>query len=68
MSEQNQRNNWPHKISPEISEEMLRVPIPVIAPPVRMDRAAPKDVYGERASAEFYRDTKDAIGVGDKLK
>jgi hypothetical protein len=29
MSEQNQRNNWPQKISPEVPEEILRVPIPV---------------------------------------
>ena len=32
MSEQNRRNNRPHKISAEVPEEMLRVPIPVIAP------------------------------------
>ena len=32
MSEQNQRNNWPHKLSPEVPGTMLRVPIPVIAP------------------------------------
>jgi hypothetical protein len=29
MSEQNQRNKWSHKISAEVPEEMLRVPIPV---------------------------------------
>jgi hypothetical protein len=32
MSDQHQRNNWPKTISPEVPEEMLRVPIPVIAP------------------------------------
>jgi hypothetical protein len=32
MSEQHQRNNSPQQISPEVPEEMLRVPIPVIAP------------------------------------
>jgi hypothetical protein len=32
MSEQNRRNNWPQTISPEVPEEMLRVPISVIAP------------------------------------
>ena len=32
MSEQNQCNNWPQKLSPEVPEEMLRMSIPVIAP------------------------------------
>jgi hypothetical protein len=31
MSEQNRRINWPHEIAPEVPEEMLRMPIPVIA-------------------------------------
>jgi hypothetical protein len=51
MSEQNRCNNWTHKISPEVPEEMLRMSIPVIAP-----------------ALVWIRDTKDAIGVGDKLK
>jgi len=29
MSEQNRHINWPQTISPEVPEEMLRVPIPV---------------------------------------
>lgn len=32
MSEQNRRNNLPQKISPEVPEKMLRVPISIIAP------------------------------------
>ena len=32
MSEQHQHHNWPHRISPEIHEEKLRMNIPVIAP------------------------------------
>jgi hypothetical protein len=26
------------------------------------------DVCGERTSADFFRDTKDAIGAGDKIE
>jgi hypothetical protein len=32
MSEQNRHINWPQQISPEVPEEMPRVPIPVIVP------------------------------------
>jgi hypothetical protein len=32
MSERNRRNNSPHEIPQEVPEEMLRMPIPVIAP------------------------------------
>lgn len=63
MSEHNRCNNSPQTISPEASEEMLRVPIPVIAPALVWIR-----ILGERASTDCFRDTKDAIGVGDKSK
>ena len=57
MSEQYRRNNWPHKISPEVPEEMLRTSIPVIAPALVWI-----GVIGNLQVA-----LRHHIGVGDKL-
>jgi hypothetical protein len=48
MSEQNQRNNRPHKISAKVLEEMLRVPISIIAPAlvwIRVWRSARVQIF-----------------------
>lgn len=51
MSEQNRRNNWPHTISPQVPEEVLRTSISVIAPAMP-PRIAPELGHREPNSSE----------------